>query len=32
MERACSITGGGLSRGEWARYVPGIEYADVCRA
>jgi WD40 repeat protein len=30
MERACAITGGGLSRTEWARYVPGFPYADVC--
>jgi hypothetical protein len=23
------ITGGGLSRGEWESYVPGLEYVDV---
>jgi hypothetical protein len=31
MERACSITGGGLSRGEWESYVSGLEYVDVCK-
>jgi WD40 repeat protein len=31
MERACSITGGGLDRTEWARYVPGLPYVDVCK-
>jgi WD40 repeat protein len=31
MARACAITGGGLSRSEWARYVPGLNYVDVCR-
>jgi len=30
MERACAITGGGLSQAEWDRYVPGLEYVDVC--
>jgi len=30
MERACAITGGGLSRSEWGRYVPGLNYVDVC--
>ncbi|WP_211517296.1 hypothetical protein, partial [Geodermatophilus africanus] len=30
LKRACSITGGGLSRGEWAIHVPGLEYVDVC--
>ena len=31
MGRACLITGGGLSRDEWDRYVPGLEYVDVCK-
>jgi WD40 repeat protein len=31
MEHACSISGGGLSHGEWDRYVPGLEYVDVCK-
>jgi hypothetical protein len=30
MERACAITGGGLDRDEWARYVPGLNYIDAC--
>ncbi len=30
MEHACSITGGGPSRGEWRSFVPGIQYVDVC--
>jgi len=29
-ERACSITGGGLNRDEWARYIPGLPYEDTC--
>jgi len=31
MERACSITGGGLNRSEWTRYGPGLDYVDVCK-
>jgi WD40 repeat protein len=31
MERACAITGGGLDRAEWVRYVPGLPYVDVCK-
>jgi hypothetical protein len=31
MDRACSITRGGLSRGEWESYVSGLEYVDVCK-
>jgi WD40 repeat protein len=31
MKRACFVTGGGLSRGEWESYVPGLEYVDVCK-
>jgi WD40 repeat protein len=30
MEQACAITGGGLSRAYWARYVPGLKFVDVC--
>ncbi len=30
MERACAITGGGLDRTEWARYLPALQYDDVC--
>lgn len=29
-ERACSITGRGLDRDEWARYIPGLPYQDTC--
>ena len=32
MNRACFITGGGLSGSEWESYVPGLEYVDVCKA
>jgi hypothetical protein len=31
MVNACSITGGGPSRGEWESYVSGFEYVDVCK-
>jgi WD domain, G-beta repeat len=30
IERACSITGGGLDRDEWTRYIPGLAYQDIC--
>jgi hypothetical protein len=30
-ERACSITGRGLNRGEWARYIEGLPYESTCR-
>ena len=30
MHRACVIAGGGLTRGEWGSFVPGLEYVDVC--
>jgi WD40 repeat protein len=30
VKRACSITGGGLSRDEWGSYVSVLEYVDVC--
>jgi WD40 repeat protein len=29
-QRACAITGGGLDRTEWARYIPGLPYQDTC--
>jgi TIR domain/AAA ATPase domain/WD domain, G-beta repeat len=29
-ERACSLTGRGLDRDEWARYVPGLPYKPTC--
>jgi WD40 repeat protein len=31
LERACAITSGGLGQAEWARYVPGLAYVDVCK-
>ena len=31
MERACTITGGGLTRAHWDRYVEGLPYVDVCK-
>jgi WD40 repeat protein len=30
MERACSLTGGGLDADEWGRSVPGLPYLDSC--
>jgi WD40 repeat protein len=33
MRRACSITGRGLSRDQWARYIPyspGLPYQETC--
>ncbi|HEV7450380.1 MAG TPA: TIR domain-containing protein [Pseudonocardiaceae bacterium] len=30
IARACSITGGGLNRDEWARYIPGLSYEKTC--
>jgi WD40 repeat protein/energy-coupling factor transporter ATP-binding protein EcfA2 len=30
-EYACSITGRGLDRAEWVRYIPGLPYQDTCR-
>ncbi|MGH4019303.1 MAG: TIR domain-containing protein [Pseudonocardiaceae bacterium] len=30
LERACSITGGGLNHEGWARYIPGLPYQDTC--
>ncbi|MGH3773764.1 MAG: hypothetical protein ACRDRW_20640, partial [Pseudonocardiaceae bacterium] len=29
-ERACSIAGGGLNRDQWARYIPGLPYEQMC--
>ncbi|HZM81697.1 MAG TPA: TIR domain-containing protein [Candidatus Limnocylindrales bacterium] len=29
-ERACAITGRGLDRDEWARYIPGLPYQNTC--
>ena len=31
MRRACTITGGGLTRAEWDRYIEGLPYVDVCK-
>ncbi len=30
MERACSLSGGGLDADEWGRSVPGLAYVDSC--
>jgi WD40 repeat protein len=30
VEQACQISGGGLDRAEWARYIPGLPYQDTC--
>jgi len=30
MAHACPITGGGLDRDEWARFVPVLSYQDTC--
>jgi len=30
VERACSLTGRGLDREEWARFIPGLPYQDTC--
>jgi len=30
IERACTITGGGLTRDQWESFVSGIEYDDIC--
>jgi WD40 repeat protein len=32
MERACSIVGNGLSRDDWARYIPELPYQNTCPA
>ena len=31
-QRACAITGSGLDRAEWVRYIPGLPYQDTCSA
>ncbi|MGH3913011.1 MAG: AAA family ATPase, partial [Pseudonocardiaceae bacterium] len=31
-ERACAITGGGLTPEEWERYIPDLLYQDTCPA
>jgi WD40 repeat protein len=31
LERACSVTGGGMDREEWGRYAPAFPYIDACR-
>ncbi|MBV9142433.1 MAG: TIR domain-containing protein [Pseudonocardiales bacterium] len=31
-EHACAITGGGLDRDEWTRYIPGLAYQNTCPA
>ena len=31
-QRACAVTGGGLDRAEWVRYIPGLPYQDTCPA
>jgi WD40 repeat protein len=30
VESACAVTGRGLSREEWAGYVPGLPYRETC--
>ena len=30
MQRACSLSGGGLDADEWGRSVPGLAYVDSC--
>jgi WD40 repeat protein len=30
VQRACSITRGGLDRDEWAHYIPDLSYQDTC--
>jgi hypothetical protein len=30
MDRACSLSGGGLDADEWGRSVPGLAYVDSC--
>ncbi|MFI5492937.1 TIR domain-containing protein [Actinoplanes sp. NPDC051859] len=31
LARACAITGGGPSQGDWARYVPDLPYEKACQ-
>ncbi len=30
VERACSITGRGLDRDQWDRYISGLPYQETC--
>ena len=30
IERACDLTGGGLTRDDWNRHVPGLPYEETC--
>jgi WD40 repeat protein len=30
VERACSVTRGGLDHDEWAHYIPGLPYQNTC--
>jgi WD40 repeat protein len=30
LEQACQVTGGGLDRGEWLRYLPNRHYEETC--
>jgi WD40 repeat protein len=30
VDHACRITGRGLDRAEWDRYIPGLPYRDTC--
>ena len=32
IERACALTGGGLGRGQWARYIRALPYQETCPA
>jgi hypothetical protein len=30
LQHACTLAGRGLSRDEWARYVAGLPYQNIC--
>jgi WD40 repeat protein len=30
LDRACALTGGGLTPDEWDRHIPDLEYVDPC--
>jgi len=32
VERACTLTGGGLGQEQWARYIPALAYQETCPA